>query len=126
MIKTKHKYKFKYASNATTSKGVQPQQWHTGKDPVTHEKYYAFLKHRAQAKFRGETYQLTWPEWRKLWSRKYWSKRGRSPRSICLSMKDKTQGWCVGNLKFRQRGEHMSEVAHLGNQARRLKYDRSL
>ena len=105
--------RFKYASNAYTGKGVQPQQWHTGPDPITHDKYYAFLKHRAQAKYRGETYLLTWQDWQRLWPNKLWARRGRGPNQLSLTMKDKKLGWCVHNLQIRTRTDHMRWVASL-------------
>ena len=103
--------RFKYANPARTSKGLQPQQWHTGPDPVTHDKYYAFLKHRAQAKFRGEKYLLTWQDWQRIWPNKLWTKRGRKPHQLSLTMKDKRLGWCVNNLQIRTREDHMRWVA---------------
>lgn len=103
--------RFKYASNAHTSKGVQPQQWLTGPDPITHDKYYAFLKHKAQAKYRGETYLLTWQDWQRLWPNRLWAQRGRGPKKLSLTMRDPRLGWCVKNLQIRTRSDHMRWVA---------------
>ena len=34
-----------------------------GDDVYQRERYYAFLKHRSQARYRGEDYTLTWEDW---------------------------------------------------------------
>jgi len=41
-------------------RGPYPQNWCTGPDPRRHAQYYAWLKHKSQAHYRGELHELTW------------------------------------------------------------------
>ena len=56
---------------------VNPEKWVTGPDPHRREKYYAFLKHRAQCNFRNEDYELTFNDWETYWTDENYSQRGR-------------------------------------------------
>ena len=46
---------------------TNPNKWISGPDPIDHDKYYAWQKHRAQARFRKEEYALSWEDWQLLW-----------------------------------------------------------
>lgn len=83
-------------------------------DPVQHEKYYAYLKHRCQARYRGERYQLTWTQWQRLWPQELWHRRGRGPRSLRLTQKNSKLGWSLRNCEVVEHSTHMSKI----NQAR--------
>ena len=109
------KYKYAVHTNKGKQRGeprsgrcVDPESWVTGPDPLTHEKYYAFLKHRAQAKFRNEDYCLTWDDWQELWDDETYLKRGRSADSLCLSRLDFESGWTRCNVHVISRREHLS------------------
>ena len=73
--------------------------WITGDDPVRRDKYYSWMKHRAQAKFRNEEHSITWPEWELIWSDDLWHGRGRTRDCNCLMRIDPLEGWCVDNVK---------------------------
>lgn len=119
------KYDFKYAKYPkkplTSGRGKRPNPdgWSTGPDPVRHDKYYAYLKHRAQANFRSEPYSLTWEEWENFWPDDLWSQRGRNGDSLVLRMIDPTQGWQVSNLEIMKRKEHLK----IARQMRKEKED---
>ena len=105
--------KFRYAFNP---RGVRRSiHLRRFRDPIQHEKYYAFLKHRAQARYRGEPYRLTWAQWQRLWPHRLWQRRGRGAHSVRLTQIDATLGWSVQNCRIRSHHAHMREV----NQARR-------
>jgi hypothetical protein len=87
-------------------------------DPIQHEKYYAFLKHRAQARFRKELYRLTWAQWQRLWPNTLWSQRGRGPHSLRLIQSDPLKGWSVKNCEIVPHGAHMSKITRARSQAR--------
>jgi len=100
--------RFRYAPNPRTQRRSIHLRQH--QDPTQHEKYYAFLKHRAQARFRGEPYALTWEDWCELWSHTQWPRRGRGPRSLRLTRRDVTQGWSRINCEIVPHADHMSRI----------------
>jgi hypothetical protein len=114
---------YKYARTPISTRRTRHLRQH--QDPVMHDKYYAYLKHRCQAKYRGERYQLTWQDWCKIWTPALWAKRGRKPRSVRLTQIDQTLGWSIKNCKIRQCSTHMREQTRQHN-AFRKKNDRSL
>ena len=100
--------RFRYAYQPRSTRRSVHLRHH--QDPTEHEKYYAFLKHRAQARYRGEPYDLTWAQWQRLWPQKLWNRRGRAPHSVRLTQIDPTQGWCEQNCVVRQHSAHMREI----------------
>lgn len=101
--------RFKYAvsSNSEIRPGcgrrgrpVKPEDWCTGTDPIQHDKYYAWLKHRSQARYRNEEYYLTWDDWESLWTNELWLKRGKQPDSVCLARIDFTDAWRLDNVEI--------------------------
>jgi hypothetical protein len=107
---------FKYARTPTsTRRSIHLRRF---KDPVQHDKFYAFLKHKAQARFRGELYQLTWAQWQRLWPVELWSRRGRGPQSLRLTQRNPQLGWNVKNCAIVPHGAHMSKLNQARNQAR--------
>jgi hypothetical protein len=69
-------------------------------------KYYAFLKHRCQARHRSEDYTLTWDDWHSAWSDQDWAQRGRSRHSKVLGRIDWDAGWHKTNVRVMSRREH--------------------
>ena len=101
-----------YKSTRTRGDGgpgryVDPDTWITGPDPVRHDKYYGYLKHRAQAKFRKEEYQLTWEDWEAYWPHHKWQCRGRKKTDLCLMRIDITQPWSVENCEVAERMKYL-------------------
>lgn len=88
---------------------LDPHAWITGPDPLRREKYYAYLKHRSQCKFRGESYDLEFEDWERLWSDDDFLNRGRQPDNLCLVRRDRDLPWSFENcdvitrMKFLQR-----------------------
>lgn len=76
-------------------------------EPERRNKYYAWLKHRTQARYRGEDYGLSWEDWESLWSDDLWAQRGRKSGNLCLMMHDKNEGWCLNNVSVVTRGEQL-------------------
>ena len=91
--------------------GVQnPKQWVTGPDPLTHEKYYAFLKHRAQRKYRNEDYKLSWEDWQQVWPDTLFLKRGRGADDLCLMLVDLAGAWELNNVSVVSRREQLKRA----------------
>lgn len=86
-----------------------PNSWCTGPDELKHEKYYAFLKHRSQAKYRCEPHDLTFEDWLEFWTDENYSQRGRSRDSLILAMSDPELGWTKSNLYITDRLTHLRE-----------------
>ena len=110
-------YKPKYAPQSNRIKGqckgggnaVNPERWLHGSDLLTHDKYYAFLKHKAQARYRGEDYRLTFDDWKDLWPDNLWLQRGTRVDDLCLSRHDFEDGWYINNVDIMTRREHLSK-----------------
>ena len=83
-----------------------PNKWVTGPCLLTREKYYAFLKHRSQAKYRGEDHTLSWETWQTLWTDAAWEKRGRKGDSLILGRIDWDLGWQDDNVEIMTRRQH--------------------
>jgi len=87
-------------------RGEYPHRWVVGPDRLTHIKYRAFHKHRAQAFFRGEEYELTFTDWQKIWERHWWE-RGRRIDNLVLTRIDPEKSWSMNNVELITRLEHL-------------------
>jgi hypothetical protein len=85
---------------------VNPSRW-CYPDPETRDQYYGWLKHRAQAKFRGEDYTLTKEEWFDYWKDGAWAQRGRQPHNLSLVQIDPDLGWHKSNCEVVLRIEYL-------------------
>jgi hypothetical protein len=101
------KYVSKRIGNGKRGPKIKPETWISGPDPVTRDKYYAWLKHRAQAKFRKEPYELTWEDWSTLWSNDDFLNRGRQPENLCISRRDPNDPWTLDNSEIITRLDHL-------------------
>ena len=99
---------FKYAPNPRTRR--RSMHLRRFQDPIQHEKYYAYLKHRCQARYRKERYDLTWAQWQRLWTDHQWHKRGRGPRSLRLTLRNPQLGWSFKNCEIVEHAAHMSKI----------------
>lgn len=88
-------------------RAIRPNNWRSGPDLFRHELHYAFIKHKAQAKYRREEYSLTIDDWYSLWDLDSWLKRGRNKTSICLAQIDPKGGWHIDNVELISRTEHL-------------------
>ena len=69
-----------------------------------------WARHRAQAKFRGEAYELTLEQYSMLWStqgiREREQKPGRRSDSVSMVRINPLMPWSVSNVTFMTRGEY--------------------
>ena len=91
-------------------RGPRPNMWVAGPDPVTHKKYQAWLQQRNQAKWRGETWRLTFEEWQALWGEK-WHSRGRERGCYCMTRRDHEAAWDTDNAQVITREDHAKQQA---------------
>lgn len=73
-------------------RGPYPHVWKTGPDPETHEQFIHWHRHRAQAHFRKEAYNLTFDEFKEIWGDK-WVRRGRHNDDYCMTRQNKSLPW---------------------------------
>ena len=66
-------------------------------DEFQHELFMSWHKHRQQALFRGEDYELEPEQWIELWTPEMWARRGRSRESVCLIRINCTKPWSKEN-----------------------------
>lgn len=108
--------KFKYAPKEGLSKQGKPRKifpdnWCTGPDMLTHEMYYAWLKHRSQANYRKEAYQLSWEDWLDLWANPVdFQNRGRKPEDLTLTRIDDDGAWARDNVVVMTRLEQLRKA----------------
>jgi hypothetical protein len=101
-----------------TRRRQTPETWISGPDPIEHEKYYAWLKHRAQAKFRNEEHTLTWEDWQTLWPTDLFLKRGRGVDDLCVSIVNLEHGWHIWNVTICTRREHLQRAREYRDRSR--------
>jgi hypothetical protein len=89
---------------------VVPSRW-CYPDPEQRDQYYGLLKHRAQAKFRGEEHSLTEQEWFDFWKDGAWAQRGRQRYCLCLVQIDPSLGWHKDNCEVVERYEYLKRSA---------------
>lgn len=94
----------RYATHQTQIKNSglgrrrNPDVWISGPDPYKHELYYAWAKHKSQAAYRQEAYELTWEDWQKIWHKPelFWG-RGRKPHDLAMTRRDPEAAWSLTN-----------------------------
>lgn len=90
----------------TGIKGIKPnpEGW-TEQGIIRRDIHHGFLKHRAQAKFRGEHYELTLEQWQDLWTLDRWMQRGKTGDSLVLTQIEPGEGWTISNVMLTTRKE---------------------
>lgn len=87
--------------------GPRPHTWKV-QGEQNHDQYIAWMRMRAQAKYRGEQFELTFEQFQTKWADK-WEHRGRGRDDYCLTRKDPEQSWNSNNCELRIRAEHLAE-----------------
>jgi len=77
----------------------RPETWISGPDLVDHDKYYAWQKHKAQARFRGEEYALTWEDFQTIWPNELFVQRGRTRGCYSMIRLDTSKAWDISNVE---------------------------
>jgi len=76
-----------------------------------HDQHWAYMRKRAQAKYRGESWTLTIDEWFALWDTSgQWHNRGRHPHASAVFMRDPERGWHVWNVEVCDRTLRLREL----------------
>lgn len=85
---------------------LRPHCWVVGDDPYKHSMYHPWLKTKAQAKFRGELFELTFEDYYYFW-KDCWYNKGRKPENNCLTRKDFDKPWSRNNCEIITRQEQL-------------------
>lgn len=93
-------------------KAPRPHVWVSGPDEYRHTMYMPWLKAKAQANFRGETWKLTFDEFYSLW-KDDWSKRGRKAEDMCMTRNDPNGAWDYKNTLIITRHEHLKRQGEM-------------
>lgn len=115
MIYERNSYYIK-PGGAKRGRPSKPEEWISGPDPVMHDMYYAYLKHKSQAQYRKEEYSLTWDCWQQLWPLDKWEQRGRRRNSFCLTRIDTDDAWSVDNAEVITNKEKLKRHSKLHGQ----------
>lgn len=97
-MSNKYSMQYKYANTPIKQK-ARSHLWITGPDPLTHEKFYAWHKHRSQANYRKEEYLLTFDDWQQLWPDEKFLNRGRDRDSFVLTRIERDGPWSIANCE---------------------------
>lgn len=126
VIVTEDNNHFKYAPKKPNIKNLYgkprrmfPDNWMSGPDPLMHDMYYAWQKHKAQARYRGEPYDLTWADWQEIWANPVdFLNRGRRPDDLTLTRIDDFGAWTLTNVQVMTRLEQLRKARDTTMQAR--------
>ena len=91
--------------------GIYPELWKSGRDPVRHKLWLECQRNKAQAKYRGQEWQISMEEFIELWTTDdRYKRRGRGADNLCLTRINKNKPWHKDNVKFQTRREHFQEI----------------
>lgn len=75
---------------------------------IDSNKRVAWLRMKAQAKYRNELFTLSWEDFKTLWTDDNWIRRGVGSEDLALTRKDDTQAWTISNVKIVERKQHLA------------------
>jgi hypothetical protein len=78
--------------------------------PIQQAKHLNYLKTRAQAKLRGEAFDLTIEEYMTLWRDDLWVQRGRKSHSLSMTRLDPNGAWTRNNIVIINRVDQLRYV----------------
>jgi len=80
-------------------------------DPVRHAQHWAWMRKKAQAAFRNESWSLTLEEWFDIWDKSdQWDNRGRHTNASAMFMIDPQKGWHTHNVEIVNRTVRLREL----------------
>lgn len=96
--------------NPGRPKGPCPAVWKYSREEAKQRKAYARMK--AQAKYRMQSFELTFEEFIQLWTGK-WEQRGKGRDELSLSRIDWHKGWSVDNCHLVTRNDLLVREAEV-------------
>ena len=118
VVVTEDNSHFKYAPKKPSLKNsygkprrMFPDNWTSGPDPIHHDMYYAWAKHKSQAAYRKEAHDLTWEDWQTIWANPVdFLNRGRKPEDLTLTRIDDEGAWTMDNVVVMTRLEQLRKA----------------
>lgn len=100
-INIKMEKKYTPKPKGKRKKRSNPDLWMSGPTDLDRELFYSWHKHRAQCNFRHEPYELTYENWREIWSNPDdFLNRGRGPNNVILTRRDPSGAWSLDNCEI--------------------------
>lgn len=93
---------------------ARPHVWRTGLDPLKHEMYHPWQLASAQARFRGEEFNLLFEDYYQAWLG-LWDQKGRSSENLCMTRIDYNDAWSKDNIEIITRKQHCSKQREYKN-----------
>jgi hypothetical protein len=100
-------YTYETQNNSNRGRPIRPETWKSGPTPEQRDKYYAWLKHRAQARYRGEQYDLTWEQWDNLWTSDLFANRGKRADNWVIMRNKLSDSWNINNCEIVLRSDQL-------------------
>lgn len=102
------KVKYGPKPKSNPKRRIDPSRWLSGPTEYERELFYAWHKHRAQANYRKEHYNLSYSDWRIIWSNPQdFLNRGRGPENVVLTRRDTNLPWQLDNCEIQLRYDHL-------------------
>jgi hypothetical protein len=89
-------------------KGPRPWTWRV-QGEIPHQQSLAFQRQRAQAKFRGEYWSMSFEQFQYLWQ-DLWHLRGKQSQSLCMTRIDPELDWSLDNCVICTRREYLQQA----------------
>lgn len=88
--------------------GPRPHTWKYPNDAVMRAKNTAYQRHRCQALYRDEPYELSFEDYCEMWGDD-WHKRGRGSQDLCMHRIDIDTPWSKHNIEIVERRQYLRE-----------------
>ena len=91
--------------------GIYPELWKSGRCPVRHKLWLECQRNRAQAKYRGQVWEIDEETFIELWMQDdRYKQRGRRGDDLCMTRINKTLPWTKHNVQFLSRKAHFQSI----------------
>ena len=91
--------------------GIYPELWKSGRCPVRHKLWLECQRNRAQAKYRGQTWEIDEEQFIELWMKDdRYKRRGKLSNDLCMTRINKNAPWTKDNVYFLTRKEHFQKL----------------
>jgi hypothetical protein len=87
-------------------RGPRPHTWMSGPDEYRHSMYIPWLRQKAQAKHRGEEWDLSFEDFYRLWQDDFHN-RGRLATNMVMTRDDTEGVWDRKNTILMTRRDHL-------------------
>ena len=101
--------KMRHTMYTNRQRGPRPHIWKYGPDPARKRLHLAFMRSKAQAKFRSETWAMDFYDFEKRWAGRY-AETGIASSSPIMARRDPMGPWSLDNTELRIRGENQSRM----------------